>query len=536
MSGMFLDRIRSADNLPSLSTVALEVLRLTKKEDTSVAELAATIENDPALTAKLFKVVNSSLFALSREVTSISQAIGLLGLRAVKVMALSFSLVETVRSVEEDTFEFEAYWRRSLTTAVAARLIGKITAPQLAETAFVAGILSDIGIVAAWRCAPDVYKPVLAAAAATKRPLPELERDYFGFTHAAMGRELLQSWGLPETLCAAVGSHHGEGLANLSGEPLELATLVHSAAVISGLFCNETACDSLDSVKAQCIDETGVDTARLEEVLRGIDTHVKEAASMLSIGVGETMNYAQVQLEAATQLAQLSMQAELERSESARKEHEARVEAERLHQEKRAILEVASTDGLTKVANRAAFDKHLDQELKQARAKRQPLGLIMMDVDHFKRVNDVHGHQAGDEVLRNVGACLASVVDNLGFVARYGGEEFVVVVTGETAERIRDLAQRIRQTLERIIVRHQECDLRLTASFGVAYADPCAADVTCKQLVEQADQQLYKAKRNGRNRVEAAGQCREPKIHATTAALGTRPCGAQAATPASKLA
>ena len=79
MSQMLLDRIRSADNLPSLSTVALEVLRLTKKDDTSVAELAATIENDPALTAKLFKVVNSSLFAIPREVSSIRQAIGLLG-------------------------------------------------------------------------------------------------------------------------------------------------------------------------------------------------------------------------------------------------------------------------------------------------------------------------------------------------------------------------------------------------------------------------------------------------------------------------
>jgi len=98
-------------------------------------------------------------------------------------------------------------------------------------------------------------------------------------------------------------------------------------------------------------------------------------------------------------LQALSMQAEMDRMESSRRELEAKDEVCRLHDEKKVILEAASTDSLTKIANRAAFDKRLEEELDRAHAERHPLSLIMLDLDHFKLFNDTYGHQTGDEIL-----------------------------------------------------------------------------------------------------------------------------------------
>lgn len=215
MTAPILDRIKSADNLPSLPTVAVEVLRLTQSSDVSAEEVAAAIQNDPALTVKILKVVNSSLFGFSREIASLKHAMVILGLRTVKVMVLSFSLVDSLARNQSEAFDYESYWRRSLTTAVAARLLARTVAPSQAEEAFVSGLLTDLGMLAACRCASDDYRPVLAAVSTGERPLERVEQELLGMTHAEMGEALLRGWGLPDELCTAVGSHHEGG----SGSP-----------------------------------------------------------------------------------------------------------------------------------------------------------------------------------------------------------------------------------------------------------------------------------------------------------------------------
>jgi diguanylate cyclase (GGDEF)-like protein len=502
MSQTLLERIRSADNLPSLPAVAVQVLRLTRQDDASVEDLAAVIQADPALTGKILKVVNSSLFGLPRGIASLSQAIGLLGLRRVKIMALSFSLIDTVRSAETDGFDFQMYWRRSLSTAAAARLLAKAVLRPAAEEAFVAGLLADIGMVVAWRCARDLYESAIQAFNATGRPISDIEAETIGLTHAELGRELLKNWGLPDVLCDAVGSHHGCNLASLPVSSLRLAKVVHSAASIADLFCRAIPSSELERVKRQCLDETGIEQDGLHDLLEALDHHVHDTASMLAVPVGQTLNYAELQMEAVTRMTQLSLEAESDRTVSQQREEQARMETERLQHEKAAILELASTDALTRVANRPAFDKRLDEELKRAYEMRHALGLIMMDVDHFKKFNDTYGHQAGDDVLRHVGDCLREVVRNVGFAARYGGEEFAVIVASEAATAVRNMAEEIRKAMEAQVVEYDKTKLRVTASFGAVCLRPQGTPVTAEQLIGQADRQLYKAKHNGRNRVE----------------------------------
>ncbi len=498
-----LQRIQSTENLPSLPAIALQVLQLSRRTDTSVEELAAVIERDPALAAKLLKVVNSPLFGVPREVSSLKQAVSLLGLRRVRIMALSFSVVDSIAGVQGADFDLASHWRRSLSTAVAARLIAGCVSPELIEEAFVAGLLSDIGIVLAWRCAPDLYAPVLQAVRHESRPIEQIEADQLGCTHAAMGRRLLSLWSLPEILCDAVSAHHGEGLAALRGPSHRLATIMTCAARIAELFSRGISADQLERVEAECLDRTGIERSALHGVLDVLDRHVQETAGILAVPVGTALNFAQLQAEATMQMVQLSIEAETERADAHRLANHACLEAHRLNAEKAAILEAASTDSLTNLANRAAFDRRLQEELQRARDLGHSLGLIFLDVDHFKQFNDAHGHQAGDCVLRSVGSCLRDVVRSVGFPARYGGEEFVVIVANRAADEIRAMAEEIRNAIQASSVDHAGEKLQVTASFGAACFSPPWGVTTPEQLIRQADDRLYEAKRTGRNRVVA---------------------------------
>lgn len=509
MRDALLGRICESDNLPSLPAAAIEFLQLAKRDSASVGELAAVIQKDPALTARLLKVVNSSLFGLTREVGSVPQAVALLGLRSVKVMALSFALVDTVRNLDENGFDFESYWRESLTRAVAARLSAKAVVPGLAEEAFVAGLLSGVGVVAAWQTARGEYEPVWRARGGGI-PLRRIEQDRLGLTHAAMSRALLEKWGLPPLLCAAVGAAHDETAAARPGDESRLADVVASAVRMAELFCGEVPSRDLESVKRFCQSRLAITAEALEATLAGIDTQVKEVARMLTLTVGQTVDYARLQIEAAAALAELSVRAEIERADSQRQASAAREEAERLDRECRTVRQAASIDPLTQVANRAVFDAHLGRELERVRAQREPLGLIMLDVDHFKRFNDAYGHPTGDAALKAVGAALRRVVRDLGLVARYGGEEFAVVLSGAAAERLHELAEEIRAGVSESVVPSAAGDLRVTASVGAARFDAGAVPPAPVDVVTQADRALYRAKRSGRNRVECGGECRSP--------------------------
>jgi diguanylate cyclase (GGDEF)-like protein len=299
-----------------------------------------------------------------------------------------------------------------------------------------------------------------------------------------------------------VGAHHGEDTDELTGPNAELAKIIQAAALIAELFCEDIPNAELEHVKEQVRATTGIGTEALEEILEALDAHVRDTASQLAIDVGQTLDYVGLQAEAAVQLAQLSMQAEMERAQTSQQARQMREQMDQMKQEQQEIMVAASTDRLTQCANRAAFDDELEKQLSSAREQKHSLGLIMLDVDHFKKFNDTYGHQAGDVVLQSVGEWLRDICDDVGFAARYGGEEFAVIVARETTEALRELAEEIRVTIQGGVVKHDGKRLRVTASFGAATVNPVEAPIDAKGLIEQADQRLYKANENGRNRVE----------------------------------
>ncbi len=175
---------------------------------------------------------------------------------------------------------------------------------------------------------------------------------------------------------------------------------------------------------------------------------------------------------------------------------------ERIIDLERRILRLASTDSLTGVLNRRAFMERMEQEISRSFRDNLPLSLILSDIDHFKRVNDRHGHQVGDLVLQRFVSQLMESSRPYDFVGRYGGEEFVICLPDAGEPQTRIVAERMRRSIEdmRIMLPDGSKSVRITASFGIV-ALRLELEDSVDSLIGRADVALYKAKHEGRNRV-----------------------------------
>jgi diguanylate cyclase (GGDEF)-like protein len=158
----------------------------------------------------------------------------------------------------------------------------------------------------------------------------------------------------------------------------------------------------------------------------------------------------------------------------------------------------ATHDSLTGLLNRPAILTVLDKELARSRRSGKPVAVMMVDIDNFKDVNDAHGHHAGDIVLRETARKMLAVVRPYDSIGRYGGEEFVIIAPGCDMEVLSALAQRIRQCVSSEVIQAGSVSIQITLSIGVAAA---CEDPQLTQLLRAADEALYVAKKEGRNRV-----------------------------------
>ena len=157
-------------------------------------------------------------------------------------------------------------------------------------------------------------------------------------------------------------------------------------------------------------------------------------------------------------------------------------------------------DPLTKLFNKRYLLDRLDRELKFARRHKTSIAVLMLDLDHFKAINDTHGHLGGDAVLATLSDALLKAVRNEDVVARFGGEEIAIILRAVGIDQATHLAERVRRLIEQTVTHHQGRALHATVSIGVA-AYPHTPARTVAELIEVADQNLYRAKRDGRNRV-----------------------------------
>ncbi len=177
------------------------------------------------------------------------------------------------------------------------------------------------------------------------------------------------------------------------------------------------------------------------------------------------------------------------------------------------LEELSTTDEMTKLSNYRSFKKELEKEHERAERYGTPYAIVFIDIDYFKKLNDTHGHQAGDEVLRSIGKVLKKQSRNTDFPARYGGEEFIVLCAGVPWEGAMKLAERIRSEIESIDSPYGKTQplKKITASFGVSGFPNHASSPG--EMIEKADESLYHSKENGRNQITSFEEISKQKKH-----------------------
>ncbi len=178
-------------------------------------------------------------------------------------------------------------------------------------------------------------------------------------------------------------------------------------------------------------------------------------------------------------------------------------------QREQELERLSMVDGLTGVANRRYFDKTIEHEWKLALRHKHPLSLIMFDIDHFKKYNDIYGHQGGDQALKAVASVAADELKRpTDTIARYGGEEFAIILPNTNSAGAYMVAERIRKHIETIEICHEKFQLcsSVTVSFGVAEANNVNR-CSIKQLIAETDKALYQAKHSGRNCTVVSNTC-----------------------------
>jgi diguanylate cyclase (GGDEF)-like protein len=168
------------------------------------------------------------------------------------------------------------------------------------------------------------------------------------------------------------------------------------------------------------------------------------------------------------------------------------------------LIEMNTKDGLTGIYNRRFFEPRLLEEFERHQRYERPMSLIMLDIDHFKNINDTHGHQAGDYILKSLTGFIAERIRNIDIFARYGGEEFCILLPETSIEAALLLAEEIRKQIGTTVFQFKKTEIRLTVSQGVAALVRRVANA--EALLKMADDALYEAKKLGRDKVVSANK------------------------------
>jgi HD-like signal output (HDOD) protein len=290
-----------AIKLYSRPSVAMEIVRLTEQPQVDARALKECIEQDPALTCKILRVVNSSLFGLTSRVADLNQALSLLGIKPLKLLVLGFSLPDTLFA-EVAARELRWYWTGTLTRAVAARMLAEQLWDQPGDEAFIAGLLEDLGMLVMLRELGRPYAKFLSGVIDERCQLRGLERATLGFDHVELSAILLARWQLPQKLIDAISApRETVHLAERPSPDGDVARVLHLADLLSQLVGQKRMRilpELLDAGKTYC----ELTTAQLTELVRQLQPQVDQLAGVLSLELEEGRDYERILRDAHEQM------------------------------------------------------------------------------------------------------------------------------------------------------------------------------------------------------------------------------------------
>lgn len=465
----------------------MQIIDLVQEDEANVDAIAEAVSHDPALSTKMLKTVNSSFYGLPKTIGSVNQAIVVLGLNSVKTLALGFSLVGKLTDSGGEGFDQMAFWRRSLYCATAAKqLCEKLNIVQ-AEEVFMASLLQDVGVLAFAQVLGDEYAEILQATGGDHRGLSAIEHERLGGDHTEVGGALTESWGLPPLLVESIRLHQSPGEAEEGMQ--QLIRVVNAGAYAAEVIEHPEDQERVSSYHALYSEWFGIEKQGADELLETVCRNAKETQRLFELPTGELINPDEILARANQALEQISLA-------------NARATGE-LEQANQALEEKANRDAVTGLFNRRHFDEQLDENFLAA-GPDKPLSLVFIDLDHFKSVNDTHGHDAGDAVLVSIAQTIARSTEGQADAFRYGGDEFLLLCVGMTRNDTAVLAEQLRvdiiDAMAQMAIGEEGVNPGVTGSIGVATYDGSLFKRP-EQLVKAADKGAYAAKTSGRNTV-----------------------------------
>ncbi len=495
--------LAESDNLPTMPAVASQLLVITEWENVDLGKVAETISKDVSLTSKILRVVNSPFYGLGQEISTISQALVVLGARATRSLTLSFSILTMCKGDGTSRFDYPGFWTRSLNTAAVARELAFAVGLRTEEEAFLAGLLQNMGVMVVARCVPQLYARVVGEAGDKLAPSLEAEREHLGIDHVEVAKLLFEKWNLPASLCIPIFYHHTpEKANNAEGQTLTSIRIQYFAGRVGEWLYSHDGDDALlQELKKEASQYFDISPNEFEALMYRVDTKMEEMSELFELSKSRPNTYANLLEQANLKLGDIvSKQERLLRELEAAKV-EAQTLAEQLRIANNKLLEEARRDPLTDLPNRRLFEEFLRKELERSIRYHHPIALLFIDIDDFKSLNDRYGHLEGDSALRQVAHVLGKGVRVSDIVARYGGEEFIVALVETRSTEAMAVAERLRRSIEETPIHSSEGDtpIRLTASIGATTWEPPSQPVSIDELIEEADRAMYRAKKAGKN-------------------------------------
>ncbi|MCP3910325.1 MAG: HDOD domain-containing protein [Actinomycetia bacterium] len=445
------------ESLPSPDGVALEVVRILEDPYASINELEETIATDPGLTAKLLGAANSGLFSPGQQVSSIQRAAMLLGLRSLRVLALSFTLSSAIpRTGDFGSFPLKEFWQRSVTNAVIARKLALQVSPTVADDAYVAGLLGHVGRYALASQAPEANK-------STGAPWPDstTERLALGFATDSLSRALLDGWGVPDSVGQAIERRSDrEDL-----DPTPLVLVLRAALAAEQMLADQGSDHSRWGQLVAVAAELEVSEQDLEQLMLAAEMEIIEFGSLLELHLGP-----------------IGIENILERLRVAEMIEPA--PDPRIGRRAASIVAGirATVDATTGLVDRAGFETCLAQITDDRRAQSRPgrVGLILLEIDR--------PGQEMEPVMVDLAPLLVDAVRSRDVVGRVGLRQLAIALTETTTTESWELAQRLCRDIPIRLLQYP--DLEVAAGVTTVADRHLEADLTITIAANALDQAL----------------------------------------------
>lgn len=484
MNPEVLERVLSCERLPSLPAVALQVIELTQDRNVTVNKLADAIRNDQGLVSKILRTVNSSFYALRKPCSTIQQAIVLLGLSAVKSLALGFSLVQSVRDAACPDFDHTAYWRRGLYSGIAGKCIAGAARTGHDEECFLGGLLQDVGVLAMCQALGDEYLAVLRRAAGDHGQLIRHELAVFETQHPEIGALLAKRWKLPDELVMPIRYHERPTAA--PSEYVGICQAVALGNIAADVLSAAEPAGPLKRFYTRADEWFRITPMQADDILRTIAQSVQPVARLLELNTGAAPKAEQILERAKDQLREMAMPIRPGADSGTPGEDEI--------------------DRDTGLLARGMFDRNLLVGYELVGSGAGTLGVALLRVD---RLDELAGSapEARRQILAGVAGVLQGAFDPAAAaVCRFDADRFAVVMPRCEAaavlrqvESVRALVASKPVTVSRPGGREERCAVTLSAGVVVAEPGDASRYRNAESVLRIAEQALAAAAAAGTN-------------------------------------